>query len=189
MDIPVFDSRDLRYKSPFGAVPCGTMVTATVRPLLSEGFDHVTMVVYGEFAASRREVVLTHAGTEGDRCLFTGAYMAPEEPELIWYCFRLVRRDGQVVWLGKNGYCGEGEAHSWQQTVYDDSLPTPGLVRQGRDLPDFSRSLPPHGDPRSRRNAGGPLGPPGVERADGVPPRRARGNPQPGLLRRQSGGH
>ena len=45
MDIPVFDSRDLRYKSPFGAVPCGTMVTATVRPLLSEGFDHVTMVV------------------------------------------------------------------------------------------------------------------------------------------------
>ena len=131
MDIPVFDSRDLRYKSPFGAVPCGTMVTATVRPLLSEGFDHVTMVVYGEFAASRREVVLTHAGTEGDRCLFTGAYMAPEEPELIWYCFRLVRRDGQVVWLGKNGYCGEGEAHSWQQTVYDDSLPTPDWFGRG----------------------------------------------------------
>ena len=131
MDIPVFDSRDLRYKSPFGAVPCGTMVTATVRPLLSEGFDHVTMVVYGEFAASRREVVLTHAGTEGDRCLFTGAYMAPEEPELIWYCFRLVRRDGQVIWLGKNGYCGEGEAHSWQQTVYDDSLPTPDWFGRG----------------------------------------------------------
>ena len=131
MDIPVFDSRDLRYKSPFGAVPCGTMVTATVRPLLSEGFDHVTMVVYGEFAASRREVVLTHAGTEGDRCLFTGAYMAPEEPELIWYCFRLVRRDGQVVWLGRNGYCGEGEAHSWQQTVYDDSLPTPDWFGRG----------------------------------------------------------
>ena len=131
MDIPVFDSRDLRYKSPFGAVPCGTMVTATVRPLLSEGFDHVTMVVYGEFAASRREVVLTHAGTEGDRCLFTGAYMAPEEPELIWYCFRLVRRDGQVVWLGRNGYCGEGEAHSWQQMVYDDSLPTPDWFGRG----------------------------------------------------------
>ena len=131
MDIPVFDSRDLRYKSPFGAVPCGTMVTATVRPLLSEGFDHVTMVVYGEFAASRREVVLTHAGTEGDRCLFTGAYMAPEEPELIWYCFRLVRRDGQVIWLGRNGYCGEGEAHSWQQTVYDDSLPTPDWFGRG----------------------------------------------------------
>ena len=131
MDIPVFDSRDLRYKSPFGAVPCGTMVTATVRPLLSEGFGHVTMVVYGEFAASRREVVLTHAGTEGDRCLFTGAYMAPEEPELIWYCFRLVRRDGQVVWLGRNGYCGEGEAHSWQQTVYDDSLPTPDWFGRG----------------------------------------------------------
>ena len=131
MDIPVFDSRDLRYKSPFGAVPCGTMVTATVRPLLSEGFGHVTMVVYGEFAASRREVVLTHAGTEGDRCLFTGAYMAPEEPELIWYCFRLVRRDGQVIWLGKNGYCGEGEAHSWQQTVYDDSLPTPDWFGRG----------------------------------------------------------
>ena len=28
----VFDSRDPRYKSPFGAVPCGTAVTLTVTP-------------------------------------------------------------------------------------------------------------------------------------------------------------
>ena len=125
MDIPVFDSRDPRYKTPFGAVPRGTMVTVTVRPPLSESFDRAVMVVYGEFADSRREVVLSHAGAEGDRALFTGAYMTPEEPELIWYCFRFTRQDGQTVWMGRNGFCGEGQAHSWQQTVYDDSLPTP----------------------------------------------------------------
>ena len=150
MDIPVFDSRDLRYKTPFGAVPRGTMVTVTVRPPLSESFDRAIMVVYGEFADSRREVVLSHAGAEGDRALFTGAYMAPEEPELIWYCFRFTRQDGQTVWMGRNGFCGEGQAHSWQQTVYDDSLPTPDWFGRGvtyQIFPDrFRRTEVP--DPR-----------------------------------------
>ena len=150
MDIPVFDSRDPRYKTPFGAVPRGTMVTVTVRPPLSEGFDRAVMVVYGEFADSRREVVLSHAGAEGDRALFTGAYMAPEEPELIWYCFRFTRQDGQIVWMGRNGFCGEGQAHSWQQTVYDDSLPTPDWFGRGvtyQIFPDrFCRTEVP--DPR-----------------------------------------
>ena len=34
----VFDPRDERYKSPFGAVPCGGAVSFTLRPLSGEGF-------------------------------------------------------------------------------------------------------------------------------------------------------
>ncbi len=131
MDFPVFNSRDSRYKQPFGAVPCGTEITLSLHPLTSEGFRGCELILYGEFANERRAVALTNAGTEGDRTLFTGSYTAFDEPELIWYCFRFTRTDGSAVWLGKNGYCGEGEAVCWQQTVYDDTRKTPDWFGRG----------------------------------------------------------
>ena len=63
--------------------------------------------------------------------VFTVAYTAPAEPELIWYCFRFTRRDGSAAFLGKNGLCGEGQAACWQQTVYDDQLSTPEWFGRG----------------------------------------------------------
>ena len=49
MDIPVFNSRDTAYKTPYGAVPCGTRVTLTLRPLASEEFTSCGVVLYGDF--------------------------------------------------------------------------------------------------------------------------------------------
>lgn len=63
--------------------------------------------------------------------VFTVAYTAPAEPELIWYCFRFTRRDGSAAFLGKNGLCGEGQAACWQQTVYDDQFSTPEWFGRG----------------------------------------------------------
>ena len=63
--------------------------------------------------------------------VFTVAYTAPAEPELIWYCFRFTRQDGSAAFLGKNGLCGEGQAACWQQTVYDDQLSTPEWFGRG----------------------------------------------------------
>ena len=36
----VFDSRDPRYKQPYGALLCGKEWSLTCRPLSSEGFTH-----------------------------------------------------------------------------------------------------------------------------------------------------
>ena len=148
MDTPAFSSRDGRYKTPYGAVPCGTAVALTLRPRESEGFTACTLVTYGEFADCRREIPLAPAGTEDGCRLFTGGYAAPGEPELIWYCFRFVRAGGEVVWLGKNGYCGEGQSVCWQQTVYDDSQPTPDWFGRGvtyQIFPDrFNRTSVPN---------------------------------------------
>mgnify|MGYP000171664178 CR=1 FL=1 len=63
--------------------------------------------------------------------VFTVAYTAPAEPELIWYCFRFTRQDGSAAFLGKNGLCGEGQAACWQQTVYDDQFSTPEWFGRG----------------------------------------------------------
>ena len=140
MDIPVFDSRSELYKTPYGAVPCGTRIDLTLRPLKAEGFTACTLVIYQEFAGRRLELPLSPAGEWEDRSLFTVSYTAPEEPELIWYSFRFTRSDGQQISLDKNGA-------SWQQTVYDNSLSTPDWFGRGvtyQIFPDrFCRSRVP----------------------------------------------
>ena len=124
MDLSVFDSRDPRCKTPYGAVPCGTEVTVTVFPSAEERFQSCDLVLLYEFADRRVEIPLRPVGPEGDRFLFTGSYRAPAEPELVWYSFRFLRQDGEEVFLDRNGA-------SWQQTVYDPSLPTPDWFGRG----------------------------------------------------------
>ena len=124
MQIPVFDPRSASCKTPYGAVPCGTEITLTLRPSAAEGFVACSLVLFQEFADRRREIPLTLSRAEGDRTVFSGSYAAPDEPELIWYAFRLTRQNREEVWLNKDGVY-------WQQTVYDDSLPTPGWFGRG----------------------------------------------------------
>lgn len=129
--MPIFDSRDQRYKRPYGAVTCGTLISLTLRPLLQEDFTVCTLIATAEFSGARLELPLRIAGTEDDRQLFTGSFYAPPQPDLLWVCFRFRRRNGESLWLGKNGLCGEGESVCWQQTVYDGSLPTPEWFGRG----------------------------------------------------------
>ncbi|MBR3704270.1 MAG: alpha-glucosidase C-terminal domain-containing protein [Oscillospiraceae bacterium] len=131
MDFPIFDPRDSRYKQPFGAVPCAAEVTLTLRPPASERFQRCTLIAYGEFANEHRSFPLAKIGSDVDHTIFSGSYKVFSEPELIWYSFRFERVDGSVAYLGKNGYCGEGEAVCWQQTVYDDTYKTPDWFGRG----------------------------------------------------------
>jgi len=131
MDFPVFNSRDLRYKQPYGAVPCGTSVTLSLRPSAEERFTACTLVITGEFAGTRAEIPLALSTTEEGTPLFSGSFTASGKPELMWYCFFFTREDGSIVWLGKNGYCKDGEAVAWQQTVYDTTHATPKWFGKG----------------------------------------------------------
>lgn len=131
MTTDIFDSRDSRYKTPYGAVPCETEVSITLRPSRAEGFSDCTLLLFEEFADTRREVPLAFDGTEEDRARFRGAYRAPGTPELVWYGFRLRRENGDAIWLGKNGLCKEEDMEPWQQTVFDGSLDTPEWFGRG----------------------------------------------------------
>ena len=140
MEISVFDSRDARCKTPYGAVPCSTEISLTLRPFAAEGFVSGTLLLFHEFADRRLEVPLSPAGRAEGRDLFTAAYTAPSQPELVWYSFRLFRRDGSSLLLDNGG-------SGWQQTVYDASLPTPDWFGRGATyqiFPDrFRRTSPP----------------------------------------------
>ena len=119
----IFDPRDSRYKSPFGAVACSQCVTFTLRPLSGEGFVSCALVADCEFAGETQSCDLTDEGGHGD--LFTGVYTAPAQPELVWYAFRFTRRDGSTVYFGRGGYCDFEHLQRWQLTVYDGEFETP----------------------------------------------------------------
>ena len=53
MNQPVYDSKDLRYKRPYGAVPSGTVVEFALRPDRAEGFSRATLHARFEFQENR----------------------------------------------------------------------------------------------------------------------------------------
>ena len=76
-----FDSRDSRYKRPYGAVPSGTRVELALRPPRAGGFSAATLIAYFEHRdEERRELPMPWRGLEGDRDVFdialeTGDYV------------------------------------------------------------------------------------------------------------------
>ena len=121
LDPFVFDSRSESCKKPYGAVPCGTAVSYTVRPLRREGWSRCVLVTQREFSSQTAELELPCTGQDGDRNRFSGIFSAPAEPELVWYWFRLFREDGSSILLDRSGYHGGENVQSWQLTVYEES--------------------------------------------------------------------
>ena len=125
----VFDPRSECCKKPYGAVPCGTAVSYTVRPLRAEGWSRCVLVARREFSNLETETELPCTGIDGDRNRFSGTFPAPAEPELVWYWFRLSRPDGCTILFDKSGWHTDGSVQSWQLTVYEET-PTPAWFGQ-----------------------------------------------------------
>ena len=107
--LPTYDSRDPRYKTPYGAVASGTQVQFTLRPPRIEGYSHASMSV--RFESRYNEILVLKLPWQGhdlgqdlfSAALDTGGYVG-----LVWYSFCLERLDGRKQELGP-----------YQLTVYD----------------------------------------------------------------------
>ena len=125
-----FDPRDLRCKSPFGAVPCGAAVTFCFRPERGAAVTRCELLAHGEFADRWTTLELAPVFEDGGtvyRCVFT----APDDIELVWYHFRLSWADGGTSCCGKAGLCAWDAVEPWQLTVYDDTHKTPEWFGRG----------------------------------------------------------
>ena len=126
----VFDSRDPRYKQPYGALLCGKEWSLTCRPLSSEGFTHCSVVIRREFAGHEMEAEMPFTGFQEDRAVFSLSLIPFQTPELAWYWFRFWRDDGTGCLLDKTGYRSAGDPIPWQLTVYEESR-TPAWFGEG----------------------------------------------------------
>ncbi len=125
-----FNSRDPRCKSPYGALPCGTSVTLSLYPGEGENVTRAVLVAHGEFGDTWTETELSALRIDG-RTVFRGVYAAPDEPELVWYHFRLFWADGGECLFGKNGFQPWDSLSTWQLTVYDGESKTPEWFGRG----------------------------------------------------------
>ena len=125
-----FDSRDLRDKSPFGAVPCGTRVQFCLRPEAGAAITRCELLAHAEFADHWETVPLEAAQKDG-ATVFRGAFIAPRQADLVWYHFRLLWADGGTSCYGKTGLCAWDAVEPWQLTVYDDTHKTPEWFGRG----------------------------------------------------------
>ena len=121
-DRSVYNSRDLRCKTPYGAVPSGTKVQLTLRPLRAEGFSKATMSARFEFRDDATVTLnMPWSGLDGARDLFTCTLDTGDYVGLVWYSFGLERLDGQ----------GRQMLGPYQLTVYDGGEAVPDWFGQG----------------------------------------------------------
>ena len=125
-----FDPRDLLFKSPFGAVPCGADVSFCFRPERGAAVTRCELLAHGEFADQWTTVELTPAQEDG-HVVYRGIFTAPDDVELVWYHFRLSWADGGTSCYGKNGLCAWDAVEPWQLTVYDATHKTPAWFGRG----------------------------------------------------------
>ena len=121
-DRAAYNSRDSRCKSPYGAVPSGTKVQLTLRPLRAEGFSRATMSARFEFRDDATVTLnMPWSGLDGARDLFTCTLDTGDYVGLVWYSFGLERLDGK----------GRKMFGPYQLTVYDGGEVVPEWFGEG----------------------------------------------------------
>ena len=124
---PIYDSRDARYKTPYGAVAAGTVVQFTLRPPRAAGFSRASLEARFE---SRNDETLTlsmpWAGMELGQDLFRAQLDVGDYIGLVWYSFRLEGIDGRNQELGP-----------YQLTVYDGREEVPSWFGEGMSYQIF----------------------------------------------------
>ena len=126
----LFDPRDARCKSPFGAVTTFAAVDFTFYPR-GHAVTGCTLLAHHEFSDRWTEAELLPTTDEDGTPAFSGTFFAPSQPELIWYHFRLRWADGGESCYGKDGFQSWDKVTPWQLTVYDGRAKTPGWFGRG----------------------------------------------------------
>lgn len=126
----LFDPRDARCKSPFGAVTTFAAVDFTFYPC-GHAVTGCTLLAHHEFSDRWTETELLPTTDEDGAPAFSGTFFAPSQPELIWYHFRLRWADGGESCYGKDGFQSWDKVTPWQLTVYDGRAKTPGWFGRG----------------------------------------------------------
>ena len=120
-DTPIFDSRDPRCKTPYGAVASGVPVRLTLRPWRGDGWSRAFVKARFEFRNDETVTLpMPWAGLDGDRDLFSCELDTAGYLGLVWYSFRLERLDGKCLELPER-----------QLTVYDGAAEVPAWFGEG----------------------------------------------------------
>ena len=129
-----FDSRDRRYRSPFGAVGTGTAVHLRVCMPRDWGCSRVTLTVLPD-GCHTQEMDMYWSGMADDFHEWWEIHYTPVAPGIYWYGFHLQVAMGEG-WLvrqpdGSAAYSPSKTGPRWQLTCYEAGYTTPDWLTGG----------------------------------------------------------
>lgn len=131
--IAYHDSHDVKYRSPFGAVPCGQQVQLKIRIQSPSPIEEAILRIWW---SERGEEKIAMTQVEGDKGLYQ-AFVTPSQYQLLWYYFT-INYKGQIFYYTRpnDRYGGIGQldnhpVHSYQITVYKEGYKVPKWYREG----------------------------------------------------------
>lgn len=134
MEQPIFDSRNIEFKRPFGAVSETTPVYFKVQLPPRLAFSEVILKIYSS-NESLTELKMVYKETTNVAVCYD-ALFSPPSPDIYYYYFS-VAKDGHMSFIkrnkGSNGELTDNETDwsSFQLTVYKKGAKTPDSIKGG----------------------------------------------------------
>ncbi len=129
-----FNSRDLQYKVPFGAVSVGTPVTLKVCMPREWGCRNATLLVDRDGLPSQ-QVEMAWYGMRDDSHEWWAVTYIPDRAGLCWYGFHLTVAMGEGYLIrrgdGTAVYSPDKDGTRWQLTCYEQGFTTPDWLAGG----------------------------------------------------------
>lgn len=123
----LFDSRDARYKTPFGTIRTGQTCVMHIQVPVDCGATRVTLMIEDHYARPRTEVSFTKEGTEGPYEIWHGEFTL--DVGLYYYWFRITKDYGGFG-LYKAGSGTNMEAgDKWQISCIPADFTVPDYAR------------------------------------------------------------
>ncbi len=136
MSAMIFNSRDTKYKSKYGALVSGDDVS--FRLLLPEepgaAVSCARMLILSDESGAENVFSFTPTSEHEDGCKYWELHYTAEKPGIYWYCFEIERDSGKTerIYRGaySTGYIGAPET-CWQLTVYENIYNAPNSFAGG----------------------------------------------------------
>lgn len=129
----LFDSRDIKHKNPFGAVPSGADIAFMVKVTRGLGVSCLNLMVAAD-GQEPKIVPMRWTHLEGSFDVYTVS-LRLDLAGLYWYHFQVAGSLGtKYVGKAESGRAGElqdAPGTSWQLTVYDWNYQTPDWFKGG----------------------------------------------------------
>ncbi len=154
MSIKIFDSRDPKYRSPFGAVEEETQIHFRIKLPRYLGCTSATLIVRNDMTGEEERSNMFWCGMEGSDTEWWEVDYTPAKASLYFYWFELSSGSGSRF-IGRTRAClGElltsTPSSLWQITVYEHGFKTPDWLSGGiiyQIFPDsFAKSGKQHKD-------------------------------------------
>lgn len=131
--MPLFSSRDTRYRNPFGAVEQGSEVLFRICLPRDWGCRGAWFVHQKDGCFAQWDGMFW-AGMEGDDREWWDCRFTPDTPDLYWYFFAIDSDDGRrylTCLPDGTAACVDSPRDSWQLTCYGSELKTPDWLAGG----------------------------------------------------------